>query len=175
MKAIQILVTTIVMMMSLSVFAGEYQHLIDGNVNLANIKTDSDATGESKDNLFELVVKYRNQIQPSLYLVSGFNFVDSETISAFGLEFGVEKDLYSRSDSAEIGPGVVLTFNDGEYGNQDYRSFGFTPYAFLRSFIGGSRAYVMWTLGYQFAFADRDGVDEDARGITMSFGFGLGF
>lgn len=160
---------------SLNATAGEFQHLIDGSVNLSNIKTDSDATGESKDNLFELFVKYRNQVKPTLYLVSGFQFISSETISAFGLELGVEKDIYSYSDSVEIGPGVVMTFNDGEYGNQDYRSFGFTPYAFLRSFIGGSRAYVMWTLGYQFAFADRDGNDEDSRGITMSFGFGLGF
>lgn len=155
--------------------AGQFQHLIDGSVNLSNIKTDSDTTGESKDNLFELFVKYRNQIKPSLYLVSGFNFQDNATVTAFGLELGVEKDLNSSSDSVEIGPGIVMNFTDGEYGNQDYRSFGFMPYAFLRTFIGGSSAYVMWTLGYQFAFADRDGSDEDARGITMSFGFGLGF
>ncbi len=175
MRVIKALAVSSVLFLSSLVVAGEYQHLIDGSVNLSNTRTTSDSAGESKINQFELFVKYRNQIQPTLYLVSGFSFLDSATINAFGLELGIEKDLFGRSDNVEIGPGIVAGFTDGEYGTQDYRSFGFIPYAFLRSFIGGSRAYVMWTLGYQFTFADRDGVDEKSRGITMSFGFGLGF
>lgn len=175
MKIIVLFISSLVFLFSSISQAADYRHLIDGSLDLANLKTDSDATGETTENKFELLIKYRNQIQPSLYLVSGFQFIDSETIEAFGLEFGVEKNLFSGADGVEIGPGVVATFTNGEYGNQDYRSFGFTPYGFIRSFIGGSAAYIMWTLGYQFAFADRDGVDEDTRGITMSFGFGLGF
>lgn len=175
MKLLKALICVVSLFATTQVSAGEFQHLVDGSLDLANLKTKSDVSGESKDNKFELIVKYRNQIQPTLYLVSGFLFIDSETISSFGLELGVEKNLFKNNESVEIGPGVVATFTDGEYGNQDYRSFGFTPYGFIRSFIGGSRAYIMWTFGYQFAFADRDGNDEDLRGFAMSFGFGLGF
>lgn len=159
-----------------SAMASEYMHLIDGSLDLANTKRDVDSGGVVTDNNFKLIVKYRNQIKPSWYLVTGFSFIDFEAENSFGFDIGVEKNLFGNNDQLEIGPGATLNFSDGEYvGDGDYKSYGLLPYLFIRSFISGSRAYVMYTLGYKFYFADRNGIDENITGITMSFGFGLGF
>lgn len=167
MKIISLLLF-IVLGSGFSAQAKGFKHLIEGGFELSSLRFSPDNGSSYNDSSFTLKVNYWHKHSSKIYLVGNFEFTDSDRgdghLFAGGAAYNMAKDL---GGDFEIGPG--FRFGLASFADNDGILFG--PNLFIRNFFDGTRAFITFQLGYEFAFLD----NVDFRGFISTVALGVAF